>query len=190
MHPSMAALAVATFLGAAPASWAVVPLPETASWAVGSVPEKASRAVGSVPARAASVPVTDYQAPLDASVTDPFRPPSHRFGAGNRGLEYASGPQSVVRAAAPGQVSFAGRIGISGYVTVVHPDGVRTTYSHLLTIVVGVGDAVVSGQPLGRAGPRFHFGARIGSAYVDPAILLAGGEPGPVRVHLVPLRPR
>jgi len=166
MHPYRATLATAV-LAAALASW-VIPTP---AWAAAS-------------------PVADYQAPLDAAVTDPFRPPSHRFGAGNRGLEYASGPVSVVRSSAPGRVSFAGRIGASGYVTVVHSDGVRTTYSHLVTIVVTEGEAVASGQLLGRAGPRFHFGARIGSAYVDPAILLAGGQPGPVRVHLVPAMPR
>lgn len=131
-------------------------------------------------------PVPDYVEPVDAPVVDGFRPPANRYAAGNRGLEYGVRPGRVVRASAAGQVSFAGRIGAHHYVTITHADRVRTTYSYLASLVVHRGDRVALGQPIGTTGATFHFGARIGSAYVDPAILLAGGNPGPPRVMLVP----
>jgi murein DD-endopeptidase MepM/ murein hydrolase activator NlpD len=148
-----------------------------------------SAIVTAVPAsaQAAAGSVADYLPPVDAPVTDGFRPPQSRYGPGNRGLQYGVSPGEVVRSAAAGQVTFAGRIGAASYVTVRHADGVRTTYSFLVRVEVRAGQSVRAGEPVGRAGPSFHFGARIGRAYLDPAILLAGGQPGPVRVHLVPV---
>jgi murein DD-endopeptidase MepM/ murein hydrolase activator NlpD len=127
--------------------------------------------------------VVFYRPPVAAPVIDGFRPPAHVGGAGNRGLEFATLPGSVVRAAAPGLVTFAGRVGRGLHVTVAHPDGVRTSYSFLRTVSVGEGERVTSGQALGTSGTTFHFGARIGSAYVDPAVLL-GSAP---RARLVPV---
>lgn len=77
-----------------------------------------------------------------------------------------------MRASAPGLVTFAGRVGRGLHVTVTHPDGVRTSYSFLRTVAVDAGERVVSGQALGTSGTTLHFGARIGAAYVDPAVLL------------------
>ena len=54
------------------------------------------------------------------------------------------------------------------------------------TVLVHRGDTVARGEPVGTAGDRFHFGARVGDAYVDPALLF--GDAGPPRVHLVPDR--
>jgi len=83
-------------------------------------------------------------------------------------------------------VTFAGRVGAGLHVTVAHADGVRTSYSFLGAIAVGAGEAVEAGQVLGTAARSFHFGARIGEAYLDPAVLL--GAAGAVR--LVPVRGR
>lgn len=125
---------------------------------------------------------------------DAFRPPAHIGGRGNRGLEYATRPGSAVRAAAPGRVAYAGRVGAGLHVTVSHPDGVRTSYSFLQSIAVAANQRVTSGQLLGTSGASFHFGARIGEAYVDPAVLAGStrtarlipvtrfaAAPGPVR---------
>ena len=49
---------------------------------------------------ATAQPPPTYQPPVDAEVVDGFRPPATRFGAGNRGLEYATTPGTEVRAAA------------------------------------------------------------------------------------------
>lgn len=91
-----------------------------------------------------------------------------------------------MRAAAAGVVTFAGQVAAGRHVTVVHADGVRTSYSFLAGVAVRAGQAVQAGQVLGTAGTSFHFGARIGEAYVDPAVLL--GVAGPAR--LVPVTAR
>jgi len=127
-----------------------------------------------------------YQPPVDAPVVDPFRPPPTPYAAGNRGIDYATGPGARVGAAADGTVVFSGMVGGSLHVVVRHADGVRTSYSYLRSARVHRGDRVVRGEPVGTAGERFHFGARIGETYIDPALLFGGG--GPPRVHLVPDR--
>lgn len=132
------------------------------------------------PALAATVTYTE---PVAGEVTDPFRPPSNPYGQGNRGLTYATTDGSAVRASAPGRVTFAGQVGGALHAVVQHDDGVRTSYSFLKTLKVRKGQLVDAGQLVGTTGDVFHFGARIGDAYIDPAILLASG---PARVHLIP----
>ena len=134
-----------------------------------------------VPAAAAPGGVA-YAPPVDAGVVDPFRPPASPYGPGNRGLDYATAPGTVVRASAGGEVVFAGLVGGSSHVVVLHADGLRTSYSFLATTAVRRGDAVAAGQPVGTTAGALHFGARAGDAYVDPAALFGTGPP---RVHLV-----
>src|SRR5947209_9780752 len=125
-----------------------------------------------------------YRPPVAAPVADPFRPPSNAYGPGNRGLDYATTPGAEVKAAADGEVVFAGQVGGTLHVVVLHGDGLRTSYSFLSSIRVQRGDKVRQGQVLGSAGTQpFHFGARAGDAYVDPALLFSTGPP---EVHLVP----
>ncbi len=127
----------------------------------------------------------DYAPPVDAPVSDPFRPPPQPWLPGNRGLEYATDPGTPVRAAGRGVVTFAGPVAGSLHVTVTHPDGVRTSYSFLATIAVRAGTAVTRGVVVGTSGARLHVGARRGAAYIDPASLWA--DDGPPWVRLVPL---
>ncbi|HET9608545.1 MAG TPA: peptidoglycan DD-metalloendopeptidase family protein [Acidimicrobiales bacterium] len=122
--------------------------------------------------------------PVDAPVVDPFRPPPGPFGAGNRGLEYGTAPGSPVRASASGTVTFAGTVAGALHVTVLHDDGVRTSYSFLAGIDVVAGQPVGQGDRVGTSGERLHFGARIGDAYFDPAMLFAGAV---ADVELLPL---
>ena len=124
-----------------------------------------------------------YRPPVDAPIVDPFRAPSERWRAGNRGLEYATTSGDAVAAAADGVVTFAGQVGGQLHVVVLHADGVRTTSAFLGSADVRRGDVVAQGQRLGTAGETFHFGARIGDSYVDPALLFGDGLP---EVHLVP----
>ncbi|HEY8525128.1 MAG TPA: peptidoglycan DD-metalloendopeptidase family protein [Acidimicrobiales bacterium] len=121
--------------------------------------------------------------PVDGPVVDPFRPPPGPYGPGNRGLEYDTEPGAPVRASAAGTVVFAGPVAGSRHVTVRHADGVRTSYSYLATISVALGQRVEQGDRLGTAGERLHFGARMGDAYFDPALLFGAD---PVAVELVP----
>lgn len=129
-----------------------------------------------------SSPVS-YRPPVDAPVSDPFRPPPHPWSPGNRGVEYATEPGTQALAAADGEVVFAGPVAGSLHVVVLHPDGIRTSYSFLESVAVHRGDKVRQGQSVGTTGPRLHFGARLGDVYIDPARLF---DLGPPVVYLVP----
>jgi hypothetical protein len=119
-----------------------------------------------------------YERPVDAAVAVAFEPPAGPYGPGNRGLEFATADGEVVRAAAAGTVTFAGAVAGERYVTVLHADRLRTTYGRLRAVDVAVGDPVGQGTPVGTATSRFIWTARLGSAYVDPAVLLAAsGHP-------------
>jgi murein DD-endopeptidase MepM/ murein hydrolase activator NlpD len=122
--------------------------------------------------------------PADAAtITDHFRPPPGPYAAGNRGLDYATAPGTIVVASAAGRVVFAGRVAGGQYVTVAHPDGRRTTYSFLAEILVAVGAVVDQGQAIGVTGTVFHFGVRDrDGSYLDPEALFDGR----LGAHLVP----
>ena len=124
---------------------------------------------------------TRYRPPVAAAVTDPFRAPSTPYGPGNRGLEYATRPGQPVGAIGPGTVVFAGAIARRRYVTVLHRDGLRSSYSYLASIEVVVGQVVAMGQRVGVAGERLHLGVRRGDRYLDPATLFRRGRPRLVR---------
>lgn len=128
-----------------------------------------------------------YRPPVDAPIIDPFRPPAENWNSGNRGLEYATTPGTLVAAAAAGEVVFAGPVADGLHVVVLHDDGLRTSYSFLALIAVHRGDKVTQGQTLGTTKDRFHFGVRAGDAYLDPAKLFGGGPP---EVFLVPVELR
>lgn len=133
----------------------------------------------------AQVDARVYAPPVEAPVIDPFRPPAQPWLPGNRGIEYATVPGSLVRAIGPGVVVFAGPVAGQHHVTVAHPDGLRSSYSYLAGVRARVGDTVAGHGVLGVAGERFHVGVRRGEVYIDPASLwgqrMIGG-----RVRLVP----
>ena len=136
------------------------------------------------PARAgAAPPGVTYRPPVDAPVVDPFRPADPNWKSGNRGLEYATAPATEVRAAAAGEVVFAGPVADGLHVVILHDDGLRTSYSFLQLVAVKRGQRVAQGQTVGTTQERFHFGVRAGDAYLDPALLFGDGPP---EVHLVP----
>ncbi|MEO6629777.1 MAG: M23 family metallopeptidase, partial [Aquihabitans sp.] len=106
--------------------------------------------------------------------------------SGNRGLEYAPVPGSGVRAIGPGVVVFAGPVAGALYVTILHPDGLRSSYSYLAAVQVTVGTRVLGGDIVGVAAAVFHLGVRQGDQYLDPASLF-GQEISGGSVYLVPL---
>jgi murein DD-endopeptidase MepM/ murein hydrolase activator NlpD len=126
--------------------------------------------------------VATYRPPVDAPVVDGFRLPNGPFGAGNRGLEYATGPGQTVRAIGDGLVVFAGPVAGIRYVTVLHPDGLRSSYGFLAELLVAGGDRVAIGQAIATSGDRLHLGVRIGGTYLDPASLFSS-----TGVRLVPV---
>lgn len=143
----------------------------------------ATVAVRAEPAGAGPPAPVVHAPPVDAPIADPFRPPTTPYGPGNRGLAYDLAPGTPVRATADGTVVFAGRVGATRHVTVLHADGLRTSYSFLTAVHVRRGDRAARGDVLGTAGTGFHLGARDGEHYLDPESLF--GEQV-VEVRLVP----
>lgn len=135
-----------------------------------------------------------YAWPVEGPVIRGFQPPQQPYGAGHRGIDIRAQPGTPVRAAEDGVVAFAGPVAGSLFVSVDHPDGIRTTYSWLSTVAVHRGENVLRGAILGATGgghpgvepPHLHFGARLGETYIDPMILL---EPRSVvgLIHLASL---
>lgn len=123
------------------------------------------------PAAAQGADTVDYEPPVSRPISDPFRPPETPFGSGNRGLEYDTEPGDIIRAVAGGEVVFAGLVGGNRHITVLHPDGLRSSYSMVASIDALVGQAVLQGQAIATAGEWFHLGVRDGSTYLDPALL-------------------
>ena len=126
--------------------------------------------------------------PVDAPISDPYRPPSTPYGPGNRGIEYSTRAGVAVRASGSGVVAFAGVIAHERYVSIDHEGGIRTTYSYLATIEAVAGQRVAQGDVVGTAGARLHFGARRFGVYIDPAALFEIAIPR--RARLVPVRGR
>lgn len=116
-----------------------------------------------------------------AEVVRAFDPPEVPWGAGHRGADLALGVGEPVLAAADGVIAFAGTVVDRPVVSILHDDGLRTTYEPIEAVVVA-GQQVRAGALLGhlRAGhcppwqpSCLHWGARSGaSAYVDPVALL------------------
>ena len=137
-----------------------------------------------------------YDWPVLGPVIRAFEPPAGPYGPGHRGIDIGAPAGTPVRAAAEGMVAFAGLVAGERFVSIDHPDGVRTTYSWLGAIEVTVGAPVLRGQVLGRSGQghpgvepaHLHFGARYAASYLDPMLLLTrGGVVGLIR--LAPLMP-
>lgn len=126
-----------------------------------------------------------YTAPMLTAVIDPFRPPAHIGAPGNRGLEYGNSDNQVVAASASGYVLFAGPVAGRKAITILHDDGVRTTYTGLLEIWVTNGMTVNQHSAIARASTGFHFGARINEHYLDPQILIDASQVA-IRPRLVP----
>ncbi|MGY6024362.1 M23 family metallopeptidase [Streptomyces spinosirectus] len=121
-----------------------------------------------------------------------WEPPATVYGRGHRGVDLAAPPGAPVRAAAPGRVSFAGRVAGRGVVSVgLTGTDLRTTYEPVKASVKK-GDEVEAGEVVGTVEPGashctvtcVHWGLLRGSAYLDPLSLLPPGllRRGPSRL--------
>jgi murein DD-endopeptidase MepM/ murein hydrolase activator NlpD len=94
----------------------------------------------------------------------------------HRGADFAAPAGSPVRAANHGIVRLAEGIPLSGNAVLIdHGLGVFTTYMHMSSIAVRVGQRVGKGDVVGRVGstgvatgPHLHWGLRVNGLYVDP----------------------
>ena len=126
---------------------------------------------------------SEYRPPVDAPIVDGFRPPPEPWQRGNRGIDYGTSPGDEVHAAADGVVVFAGDVAGSLHVTVLHPDGLRTSSSFLAEVRVVRGQRVRRGDVLGTTAGPFHFGVRApDGTYLDPVAVLEGRLRAPARL--------
>jgi murein DD-endopeptidase MepM/ murein hydrolase activator NlpD len=150
--------------------------------AVDAVTDRAP-AAGPIPAGVTYAPPV-----MPMRVLRGFEAPTSPYGPGHRGVDLGLAQGGLVSAAADGVIGFAGPVAGRGVVVVVHADGISTEYEPV-TPVVRAGAGVRRGQPVGRLSGThpacapascLHWGARRGSAYVDPLSLLR--PLGPVRL--------
>ena len=123
--------------------------------------------------------------PSEGMITSPFGWRIHPiFGTRefHTGLDIANRLGTPVRAAESGIVRFVGWMGGYGRLVIVtHANGLETSYSHLSTMVVSLGQRVGRGQVLGRmgstgwsTGPHLLFEVRRNGVAVDPTPFLQG----------------
>lgn len=130
------------------------------------------------PRAAASSAITriPHSRPVPGRVLRAYDPPAQRWLPGHRGVDLAAPPGAIVRSSADGVVHFAGSVAGTPTVSVLHADGIRTTYQPVIASVAR-GDAVRRGQDIGVLGaggdPGLHWGALRGRDYLNPLDLLA-----------------
>jgi len=101
-------------------------------------------------------------------------------GSPHSGVDFPSPAGTPVHAAQRGRVALAEELFFSGNTVVIdHGLGIYTFYGHLSEIDVKVGDALESGQVLGKVGatgrvtgPHLHWGLTVERARVDPLQLV------------------
>ncbi|MDE6510644.1 MAG: peptidoglycan DD-metalloendopeptidase family protein, partial [Muribaculaceae bacterium] len=122
---------------------------------------------------------TDFFRPVPGMITSLYgwRP---RFQRLHHGIDLSLQTGDTVRAALSGTVEMIAydHGGYGHYVVMTHPDGMETLYGHLQYPLVGQGQFIYAGQPIGiggstgnSTGPHLHFEARIGGSAVDPMLL-------------------
>ncbi|WP_202236474.1 peptidoglycan DD-metalloendopeptidase family protein [Actinacidiphila reveromycinica] len=125
-------------------------------------------------------PVTGPGARGRPLVLRAFEPPATPWAAGHRGVDLPARPGTAVRAAAAGEVAFAGPVAGVPVVVVALPGGLRTTFEPVRP-AVAVGTRVAAGERIGEmaagAPPHcpaacVHWGLLRGEVYLDPLTLL------------------
>lgn len=132
------------------------------------------------PVRAA--PAADFDWPLRPAppVARAFQPPSHPYGPGHRGADLVGQTGQPVLAASAGVVVYAGPLAGRGVASVLHPNGMRTTYEPV-RVSVRPGQSVRGGERLGTleaghpgcpSAACLHWGLLREHRYLDPLLLV------------------
>ncbi|GII91437.1 M23 family metallopeptidase [Sinosporangium siamense] len=117
-----------------------------------------------------------------------FQPPAAPWLAGHRGVDLTAAEGQTVLAAGTGTVHFAGQAGGRAVISLMHPNGLRTTYLPARASVRR-GQAVSPGDPIGvvteSAGhctrACLHWGLLRDGTYLNPLLLVR-----PPQVRLLP----
>ena len=140
----------------------------------------------------------DFRVPLDGVTTGgnfgKRRVLNGQPGSPHSGVDFPAVTGTPVHAAQSGRVALAQELFFSGNTVVVdHGLGIYTFYGHLSEIDVKVGDALQSGQVLGKVGatgrvtgPHLHWGRTVGRARVNGLQLVKLFE----SASTTPIRPK
>jgi murein DD-endopeptidase MepM/ murein hydrolase activator NlpD len=106
---------------------------------------------------------------------------SSKYQLFHTGLDIANAPGTPITPMMDGVVVYAGEIfwGYGKHVTIDHGDNLTTTYAHLSSMSVYVGQEVSIGEEIGKmgstgwsTGPHLHFEVRVYGIPVNPRVFL------------------
>lgn len=181
-------------------------LPQPSTWWAPALKSLVPTAVRTVLCTVLCVAVTLLAPPVAIAWVDPttgLAHPTHvsrraeipeqNWRPGHRGVDLALHHGQEVLAAGDGEIAFVGVVVGTPVVSIVHPNGLRTTYQPV-DARVGLGEQVSEGQPIGtlarttsqfaREHTGLHWGALTGpDTYIDPLTLLEAP-----RIRLKPLK--
>lgn len=160
--------------------------PRTAAFPAQSAPTPAASSSKARTAKVSPMPTPPplkgplrWAWPVSGTVERPF---AGSGAALNKGLDIRGAPGSVVRAAAPGVVVYAGAglRGFSALIIVKHDDTWLSAYAHNADSLVKEGAPVAAGASLARLGrgaqgQRLHFELRRDGKPIDPQTVLPKG---------------
>lgn len=101
----------------------------------------------------------------------------------HHGIDINAGAGALIKASSDGKVVFAGKTPLGLCVSLLHCDGVKTTYLPLAGLAVSRGDKVRQGSVIGSLAPggdlsssvsHLHMGAIFAGEYIDPEVLFSG----------------
>lgn len=114
--------------------------------------------------------------PISGSITSRFGAKSSIRVSDHTGLDIAAPRGTVIKAAASGTITFSGRKGSYGYLTVIqHDNGVETYYGHCSKLYYSAGTYVEQGQGIAEVGStgnstgnHLHLEIRINGVAYNP----------------------
>lgn len=116
--------------------------------------------------------------PAVGSFTSPY---AMRWGSFHSGIDIANAVGTPILAATNGTVVDSGPAqGYGNWIRIMSDDGVMTTYGHMETLDVNVGERVVAGQKIAgmgslgfSTGSHLHFEVEVGGQKMDPVLWFA-----------------
>lgn len=116
-------------------------------------------------------PPRPWVRPTTKPVVERFSLPSGQYGAGQRGVVFATGPGDAVASIGEGTVSFVGVVAGTFWISIEHADAFVSSYGPIQKSNVASGETVAVGQAIGTTGGELHVGVRQAGQYIDPESL-------------------